>query len=255
MKKQMKLFVLLIPVFFYNQDSLAQNYSVEYVQVLKLNAIPDTNLARLLFNNQESIYTYGKRVDKDNRLDDMFIGDDNAKKVHIKLRDPKGFVYHSNFITKLFTNRELLFTKSVIVIDTMINIDWNVDTLSIKKIGNLICKRAIGEFRGRTYEVWFSEEIPVSFGPWKLWGLPGLIVEVQDFYTDVISIKLKSIQRTESIIEKPIGDEELTQANYVILFKQKLDNLAKFLKTNGEKSDGFETKKKTKINVLEKSLF
>ena len=252
---QMKLFVLLITTFFCGQNGLAQNYKAEFVQVLNLNATPDTNLAVLLFNQQESIYTYGKRADKDNRLGDLFTGDDNTKKTHIKLRDPKGFVYHSDVKTKLFTNRELLFAKPVIVTDTMIRIDWHVDTVSIKKIGNLVCKKAIGEFRGRTYEVWFSEEIPVNFGPWKLWGLPGLIVEVQDFYNDVISIKLKSIKQTDSIIEKPSGDEQLTQSNYVLLFKQKLDNLAKFLKTNGEKSDGFETKKKTKINVLERSLF
>ncbi|MEJ5993687.1 GLPGLI family protein [Pedobacter sp. Du54] len=251
----MKLFVMLIAAFFYNQYCWAQNYKVEYIQVLNLNANPDTNLAILLFNRQESVYTYGKNHETENRLGDMFTGDDNTKKWHVKLRDPKGFAYYSDLKTKVFTNRELLFTKPVIVIDSMIRIEWHVDTISIKKIGDLICKKAVGEFRGRTYEVWFSEEIPVSFGPWKLWGLPGLIVEVRDFYNDVIDIRLKSIKQTDLSIVKPSGDEELTQFTYVLLFKQKLENLAKFLKTNGGKSDGFETKKKTQINVLERSLF
>ncbi|RZK25773.1 MAG: GLPGLI family protein [Flavobacterium sp.] len=248
-------FSLLLIVFFYCHYCTAQQYRVEYTQILNLNNNPDTNLAVLLFNHQESVYAYGKKVIKDNKVGDVFTGDDHTKKVHFKLRDPEGFVYYSNLRRKLFTNRELLFAKPVIVTDTMTRIDWQVDTISQKKIGNLLCKKAIGEFRGRTYEVWFSEEIPVSFGPWKLWGLPGLIVEVQDFYNDVINIQLKSIRQTNEIIEKPNGGEELTQSKYVKLFKQKLDNLAKFLKTNGEKSDGFETKKKTKINVLERSLF
>ena len=251
----MKLILLLIASLFYHQICSAQTYKVEYLQVLNLNNNPDTNLAVLLFSHHESHYSYGKKVDRDNRVENIFTGDDNTKKLHVKLRDPKGFVYYSDFKTRIFTNREFLFTTPVIVVDTMIRINWKVDTLSTKNIGNLSCKRAVGEFRGRTYEVWFSEDIPIHSGPWKLWGLPGLIVEVQDFYSDVISIKLKSITQTDVIIEKPSGGKELTQSAYVMLFKQKLDNLAKFLKTNEVKSDGFETKKKTKINVLEKSLF
>lgn len=252
----MKLFLLLITAFFYNQCSFAQHYKVEYTQVLNLNNNPDTNVAVLLFNRQESVYTYGKLVNAaNNKIGDRLPSDDYTKNLTVKIRDVKGFVYYSDLRTKWFTNRELLFTKPVIVLDSMIRIDWHVDTVSLKKIEGLVCKRAIGEFRGRTYEVWFSEEIPVSCGPWKLWGLPGLIVEVQDFYSDVIHIKLKSITQTDEVIEKPSGDEELTQAKYVMLFKKKLENLAKFLKTSGEKSDGFETKKKTKFNVLEKSLY
>lgn len=248
-------FLFLIVPLTYNQPCFSQNYKVEYIQILNLNNTPDTSLAVLLFNSETSSYTYGKKTEKDNKMDDLFTGDDHTKKLHIKLRDAKGFIYHADFRTKLFKNREFLFTKPVIVIDSMFQINWKIDPILIKKIGDLTCKKAIGEFRGRTYEVWFSEEIPVNFGPWKLWGLPGLIVEAQDFNSDVISIKLKSIKQTNHLVEIPNGEEEITQAKYVMLFKQKLDNLAKFLKTNSEKSEGFETKKKTKINVLEKSLF
>ena len=38
------------------------------------------------------------------------------------------------------------------------------------------CKEAVGTFRGRTYHVFYAEDIPVSSGPWKLSGLPGLIL-------------------------------------------------------------------------------
>ena len=42
------------------------------------------------------------------------------------------------------------------------------------------CQKATTVFRGRTYEAWFTPDIPVSDGPWKFSGLPGLILEVHD---------------------------------------------------------------------------
>ena len=42
------------------------------------------------------------------------------------------------------------------------------------------CQKATTFFAGRDYEAWFTREIPVSDGPYKFSGLPGLIVKVND---------------------------------------------------------------------------
>lgn len=42
------------------------------------------------------------------------------------------------------------------------------------------CRKATCHFRGRSYTAWFTMEIPVSEGPWKLCGLPGLIIKAED---------------------------------------------------------------------------
>ena len=42
------------------------------------------------------------------------------------------------------------------------------------------CRNATCEFRGRKWEAWFTNKIPVSLGPWKFCGLPGLIMRVND---------------------------------------------------------------------------
>ena len=39
------------------------------------------------------------------------------------------------------------------------------------------CQKAVGHYRGHCWTVWFAMDIPISDGPWKLCGLPGLIME------------------------------------------------------------------------------
>lgn len=42
------------------------------------------------------------------------------------------------------------------------------------------CRKAVCRFKGREYEAWYTVEIPKSEGPWKLYGLPGLILKAND---------------------------------------------------------------------------
>lgn len=57
--------------------------------------------------------------------------------------------------------------------------DWAIsdDTLSVS---GYLCQKATCRFRGREYIAWFTMDIPVSNGPWKFGGLPGLIMKVYD---------------------------------------------------------------------------
>ena len=54
-------------------------------------------------------------------------------------------------------------------------IDWEVSE-ETKKISQFLCQKAMGKFRDRVHTVWFTNEIPLSFVPWKLNGLPGIII-------------------------------------------------------------------------------
>lgn len=48
------------------------------------------------------------------------------------------------------------------------------------------CQKAQTTFRGRTWHVWYTLDIPISDGPWKLCGLPGLILKAEDSKRDFI---------------------------------------------------------------------
>lgn len=56
---------------------------------------------------------------------------------------------------------------------------WNIFDDTKLLMGNL-CQKAKCYFRGREYEAWFAMDIPVSNGPWKFNGLPGLILKIND---------------------------------------------------------------------------
>ena len=64
-------------------------------------------------------------------------------------------------------------------------IDWKIssDTASF---ASLHCQKATAHFLGRDYTAWFCPDIPSHSGPWKLTGLPGLIVEAYDTKKEVI---------------------------------------------------------------------
>ena len=55
-------------------------------------------------------------------------------------------------------------------------VKWTLsdDTLTV---GGYLCKTATCQLHGRKWTVRYSEDIPTSAGPWKLCGLPGLILE------------------------------------------------------------------------------
>src|SRR5690606_11747959 len=71
------------------------------------------------------------------------------------------------------------------------SISWKFVNQS-KQILGISCKLARGYYKGRKWEVWYAEEIPISAGPWELNGLPGLILDAKD-ETGEIRFSVRSI--------------------------------------------------------------
>lgn len=85
---------------------------------------------------------------------------------------------------KAMTEQFIASQESNVIVDTLPEIEWQLID-ETKKIDSLSCQKAIGKFRGRTYTAWYAKEIPVAAGPWKLHGLPGLIVQAEDSLGEV----------------------------------------------------------------------
>lgn len=54
-----------------------------------------------------------------------------------------------------------------------------------KKIDGIECQKASAKYRGRDWTAWFAPDIPSETGPWRLHGLPGLILEAYDNNKDI----------------------------------------------------------------------
>jgi GLPGLI family protein len=97
----------------------------------------------------------------------------------------------SNIEYYQFPNEKKLFTENPIYMNNyfidgeMPAIDWKTsgDTATF---GGLHCQKATCHFKGRDYIAWFCPDLPVHIGPWKLNGLPGVIVDARDAKNEVI---------------------------------------------------------------------
>ena len=81
--------------------------------------------------------------------------------------------------------------------DEVPEIGWTIGDEKREILG-YACRRADCTLYGRRFTAWFTEEIPVMSGPWKLHGLPGLIMAAADdegLYSFEI-IGLRNVERT-----------------------------------------------------------
>lgn len=104
------------------------------------------------------------------------------------------------------TSGELTFvcrfaTEDFEYTETPPSIDWRISQ-ERKVICGYDCHKATGSFRGRSYEVWYTEDIPASVGPWKLRGLPGTILLASDS-GGLCRFEAVSVTAIPGFIEKP----------------------------------------------------
>ena len=63
--------------------------------------------------------------------------------------------------------------------ESLLEMEWTVVEDSIATVLGYNCLMAETDYHGRHWKAWFTPEIPVPFGPWKLHGLPGLILKAE----------------------------------------------------------------------------
>lgn len=116
----------------------------------------------------------------------------------------QGYAVYKNYPQKgKLTYTDVVFKKFRYT-ETIDKPVWKIlpgDTLIYK----YPCQKAQTVFRGRTWIVWFTSSIPISDGPWKLHGLPGLILNAQDSTGD-FSFRCIGLKKGgQTMVRKPEG--------------------------------------------------
>ena len=115
------------------------------------------------------------------------------------------------------TVREFIFPHEYEGYEPTPDITWTLtdDTLTVS---GYLCQQAMATFRGLEWHVWYTEEIPSSAGPWRLRGLPGLIVKAEN---QAHTFCLAGLRMEESPITAPEQNPEVHRMKYAKLLKHK----------------------------------
>lgn len=82
------------------------------------------------------------------------------------------------------------------------------------------CQKATLNFRGRDYVAWFTTDVPLSDGPWKFSGLPGLVLKVEDT-NGLFSFKLIGLHQATVPFAILMDDTKSIKCTRAELEKQK----------------------------------
>lgn len=131
--------------------------------------------------------------------------------------------------------------------------EWEIST-DTSNIQGYLCHKAVTSFRGREYTAWFTLEIPINDGPWKFYGLPGLIVEVQD-KEEIFKIRLIGFERADNnhyiALDETTKYDECTLEQYNKLKRNTFKN-ARYYNMQGSHLNMYSGDNRIKRNFFEK---
>lgn len=88
---------------------------------------------------------------------------------------------------------------------------WTIAEDSTANILGYECVMAECDYHGRHWKAWFTPEIPMAFGPWKLHGLPGLILKAEA--NGGFSFTATGVEPTDRIISPMYLQEDYTEVD------------------------------------------
>lgn len=123
------------------------------------------------------------------------------------------------------------FGKEFIVKDDFNRIKWRVIAAEQREILGYTCMKA--EYRDsiQTTTVWFAPQLPMSFGPSGLHGLPGLILAASVGENRILLAKSIDL-KAENLAIKPIEDKNsMTRAEFTKLVKERSEEMRKMFQS------------------------
>lgn len=90
----------------------------------------------------------------------------------------------------------------------------------------------------KTVTAWYTLDIPISNGPAQYWGLPGLILEVEDERSTLICTKIVMNAADKIEVEAPKKGKEINQKDYDALMLKKRQEMMENFQQRGRGRGG-----------------
>jgi GLPGLI family protein len=174
-----------------------------------------------------------------------------------------GSIYFKNIKEKRYAHKTEIQGKVFLINDRLPNHEWEL-TSETKNIGNYTCYKATyskevektkmtivdGDTKKdktketKTVTAWYTPQIPISNGPDRYHGLPGLILEINDGKKVIVCTEIK-INPTEKIkITEPTKGKKVDGKTFAKIQRKKSKELMEKMKTGLDLGNGIKIKAK-----------
>ena len=164
MKTKFLFLILFITSFCFGQNTI--------VKYMEYREIGDQSNVSFLIYNENNSYNIQSFIDLFENYEELLAD----KKFVEDLKYFRSIKKENIYTNDYFGVTNILRKGNAIYKDVVPKIEWELSDKESIILG-YHCKLATAKFRGREYKVWYTLEIPVPIGPWKLGGLPGLILK------------------------------------------------------------------------------
>jgi len=188
----------------------------------------------LSFNRNESLYEEVVALEKDGQGGMRFMS----------MMTGGAGTYYRNLKESSIKQEQNLFGKTFLIVDSMEILDWKLGK-ETKSIGNYICNKAtakrvflVAKTKMKDGEVsdtivndtveivaWYSMQIPVSHGPSKYSGLPGLILELNDGQSTILCTRVSISTKDAAEIKEPKDGEVVSRKEYEKISREKMEEM------------------------------
>lgn len=201
------------------------------------------------FNSTASLFYEEERLDNSGG---------NGRFNFLSFMSPFQGILHKEFAAKTFTNRVELFGKIFLIKDSLPQSKWVLSGES-KQIGNYTVYKAtmsrevpqeVFQFGRQSTEdskpkmktvnitAWFTPQIPVSTGPNKHGGLPGLILEINTNNTTLLCTKVVMNPMEKMKIKVPSKGTVVTADEYSKIRTEKIAEMREVFRRNRGQGGG-----------------
>lgn len=155
------------------------NYAIKYTTFEGGKSYDDEIVVDI---GKNKVHNYGYWYERNIFLMDSIRAHGGDLAEYFAMGNPVG-MYDANILKNYPRKGMLTYTqykgKSFIYSEPIAKKNWTLEEGDTTILG-YACKKASCTFRHRSWTVWYALDLPFSEGPWKLDGLPGMILKAED---------------------------------------------------------------------------